>query len=66
MRLVFILLLLFFVFSNIASAGGKLIYAKGQVQVLSKGSKSKMFQKVKELLNVNGFINVNPIDIKLG
>jgi hypothetical protein len=47
-RLAFILLLLFFVFSNIASAGGKLIYAKGQVQVLSKGSKSKMFQKIKK------------------
>ena len=47
-RLAFILLLLFFVFTNIASAGGKLIYAKGQVQVLSKASKSKMFQKIKK------------------
>ena len=47
-RLAFIFLILFFIFSNIASAGGKLIYAKGNVEVLSKKSKSKMFQKVKK------------------
>ena len=47
-RLAFILLILFFIFSNIASAGGKLIYAKGNVEVLSKNSKSKMFQKIKK------------------
>lgn len=53
MRLAFNLLLLFFVFSNFASAGGKLIYAKGQVQVLSKGSKTKMFQKIKKGASLN-------------
>ncbi len=48
MRLAFILLVLFFIFSNIASAGGKLVYSKGTVEVLSKKTKSKMFQKIKK------------------